>query len=48
MPYTIIGTGHGPTLRYNVPELVGRYEGQVRRRSVCVLVCVVEVGLEGC
>ena len=25
LPYTTIGTGHGPVLRYNVPELVGRY-----------------------
>ncbi len=24
LPYTAIGTGHGPMLRYNVPELVGR------------------------
>ncbi|GAB4823920.1 hypothetical protein N2152v2_010966 [Parachlorella kessleri] len=26
LPYTAIGTGHGPMLRYNVPELVGRYK----------------------
>lgn len=25
LPYSTIGTGHGPVLRYNVAELVGRY-----------------------
>ena len=25
LPYTTIATGHGPVLRHNVPELVGRY-----------------------
>ncbi len=25
MPFTTIAVGHGPVLRYNVPELVGRY-----------------------
>lgn len=24
LPYEIIANGHGPLLRYNVPELVGR------------------------
>ncbi|PSC76929.1 diflavin flavo A [Micractinium conductrix] len=26
LPYEIIANGHGPLLRYNVPELVGRYD----------------------
>ena len=26
VPYSLIGTGHGPILRHNVPELVGRYQ----------------------
>lgn len=26
MPYMMIGNGHGPLLKYNVPEMVGRYQ----------------------
>ncbi|KAI7837261.1 hypothetical protein COHA_008875 [Chlorella ohadii] len=26
LPYSIIANGHGPLLRFNVPEMVGRYE----------------------
>ncbi len=28
LPFATIGTGHGPLLRYNVPDLVGRWVGR--------------------
>lgn len=27
LPFEVIANGHGPLLRYNVPELVGRWAG---------------------
>lgn len=41
LPYTTIANGHGPLLRFNVPELVGRYQAwaeAVSKAPACVAV----------
>jgi hypothetical protein len=41
LPYSVVANGHGPLLRFNVPEMVGRYEAwskAVAKASASVLV----------